>query len=80
MDDQKFDRLLSVCKHLANRYPNIKNQEKEDLVYDLLMYLNKWTIYFEKSDRVLTRKQLISIGWNYIKPREPFQLGKKITI
>ena len=80
MEDKKFDKLLSICKHLSGRYPNIKNEEKEALVYDLLMYLDKWCRHFENKGKKLTRKQLITIGWNYIKPHEPFKLGRQIKI
>ena len=50
------------------------------MIYDLLMYLNRFSKHFENKGKFLNRKQLIAIGWNYIKPREPFQLGKHITI
>ena len=80
MEDKQFDKLLSICKHLSGRYPNIKGEEKEIMIYDLLMYLNRFSKHFENKGKFLNRKQLIAIGWNYIKPREPFQLGKHITI
>ena len=80
MDEKQFNKLLSTSKHIVGRYPNIKGMEKEDLVYDVLMYLDKWNRHFENKGKILTRKQLISIGWNYIKPQEPPKLGKLIKL
>ena len=78
MEEMEFNELIAICKHVAIRFKRISKKDKEYMVYHILFYLKKCIEYYKNNGKTLSRKHLIYIGNNYVRPKGPFEIGCKI--